>query len=261
MSPDALTVKTRARAHWEATDLGLALVQAHWRSLYAAWFAVLLPVTLLVLTLAYLSNHDGNTDWYGLMLLWWLKPLYDRVLLHVMSRAVFGETVGWREALRAIPGLLRHSGLFRALTWKRLSPRRSFRLPIWQLEGVTGYKRNRRIHALKGPGTIRLIFVCSTFETILFIGIVGLLLMMLPPESVPSHLGSLSDFFVTNKMPLWFEVAYSLVYLLVITIIEPFYVAAGFMLYLNRRTELEGWDIELGFRTLAARLAAQQAPS
>ena len=38
-----------------------------------------------------------------------------------------------------------------------------------------------------------------------------------------------------------------------VTTIEPFYVAGGFSLYLNRRTLLEGWDIELELRRCAAR--------
>ena len=261
MRPDALTVETRARASWEATDLGLALVQTHWKSLCAPWFAITIPVTLLAFVLTYLSTRDGNGNWYGSALIWWLKPLYDRVLLHVMSRAVFGEAVSWRDALRAIPGLLWRSGLFRALTWARFSPRRSFRLPIWQLEGVTGAKRQQRLRALKGNGAIRLIFVCSTFELILLIGVIGLLFMLMPPELVSSRLESFSDSFTTDKVPFWFEAVYNLIYLFVIPIVEPFYVAAGFMLYLNRRTELEGWDIELGFRTLAARLEAKQALS
>jgi len=33
-------------------------------------------------------------------------------------------------------------------------------------------------------------------------------------------------------------------------------VASDFTLYLNRRTELEGWDIEIAFRQLAARRAS-----
>jgi hypothetical protein len=37
-------------------------------------------------------------------------------------------------------------------------------------------------------------------------------------------------------------------------IVEPFYVACGFTLYLQRRTILEGWDIELRFRQLAERV-------
>ncbi|MEO8779468.1 MAG: DUF4129 domain-containing protein, partial [Rhodanobacter sp.] len=38
------------------------------------------------------------------------------------------------------------------------------------------------------------------------------------------------------------------------SVIEPLYVACGFALYLNRRTQLEAWDIDLAFRRLRARL-------
>ena len=34
----------------------------------------------------------------------------------------------------------------------------------------------------------------------------------------------------------------------VILLLEPFYVAAGFAMYLNRRTELEAWDVEQELR-------------
>ena len=43
---------------------------------------------------------------------------------------------------------------------------------------------------------------------------------------------------------------------LAVSLIEPMYVAAGFTLYLQRRTMLEGWDIELRFRHLTDRVAA-----
>jgi hypothetical protein len=33
-----------------------------------------------------------------------------------------------------------------------------------------------------------------------------------------------------------------------VLVLEPFYVAAGFAMYLNRRVELEAWDIEQEFR-------------
>jgi hypothetical protein len=45
-------------------------------------------------------------------------------------------------------------------------------------------------------------------------------------------------------------------YVLAISIVEPLYVAGGFALYLNRRTILEGWDVELAFRRLAQRVLA-----
>ena len=44
------------------------------------------------------------------------------------------------------------------------------------------------------------------------------------------------------------QAAMSLGYGLVVLALEPFYVAAGFAMYLNRRVELEAWDIEQEFR-------------
>jgi hypothetical protein len=40
----------------------------------------------------------------------------------------------------------------------------------------------------------------------------------------------------------------SVAYLLAVLMVEPFYTAAGFGMYLNRRAELEAWDIEQEFR-------------
>jgi hypothetical protein len=45
-------------------------------------------------------------------------------------------------------------------------------------------------------------------------------------------------------------------YAVAVLLLEPFYVAAGFGLYLNRRTLLEGWDIEVALRRIAERHAA-----
>jgi len=39
-----------------------------------------------------------------------------------------------------------------------------------------------------------------------------------------------------------------LAYAATVVFLEPFYVAAGFGMYLNRRAELEAWDIEQEFR-------------
>src|SRR6185369_9811324 len=52
------------------------------------------------------------------------------------------------------------------------------------------------------------------------------------------------------------SVSDALIYAAVILFLEPFYVAAGFGLYLNRRTLLEGWDIEVALRRIAERHAA-----
>ena len=40
----------------------------------------------------------------------------------------------------------------------------------------------------------------------------------------------------------------AIAYAATVAIVEPFFVAAGFGLYLNRRVELEAWDIEQELR-------------
>jgi hypothetical protein len=44
------------------------------------------------------------------------------------------------------------------------------------------------------------------------------------------------------------EFALAVAYALTVVVLEPFYVASGFGMYLNRRVELEAWDIEQEFR-------------
>ena len=46
----------------------------------------------------------------------------------------------------------------------------------------------------------------------------------------------------------FFEAAAAVAYAVVIGFLEPFYVAAGFAMYLNRRAELEAWDVEQELR-------------
>ena len=57
-----------------------------------------------------------------------------------------------------------------------------------------------------------------------------------------------------TQQPVWLQFAFNAVAWLATMLIEPFYVGAGFGLYLNRRTEIEAWDIEIVLRRLRARL-------
>jgi hypothetical protein len=56
--------------------------------------------------------------------------------------------------------------------------------------------------------------------------------------------GTWMDFFSRGSQQ-WFA---TLAYAVAIGFVEPFYVAGGFGMYLNRRVELEAWDIEQEFR-------------
>jgi hypothetical protein len=53
---------------------------------------------------------------------------------------------------------------------------------------------------------------------------------------------------LSGEIPGFLAVISPLSYALAILFIEPFYVSAGFAMYLNRRAQLEAWDIEQEFR-------------
>jgi hypothetical protein len=52
----------------------------------------------------------------------------------------------------------------------------------------------------------------------------------------------------------WLQVVTAALYYIPSILLEAFYIGAGFGLYLNRRTQLEAWDVELAFRRLRERL-------
>jgi hypothetical protein len=242
---DRLSVAVRPRRDWEAMDLGFRLARACAWPLFAATLAVLVPVTLLVA----LALHRAPE--FAVLALWWLKPLIDRAPLHVLSRAVFGEVPTVRETLRALPAAA-WNGLLASLTWRRIHSRRSFVLPVWQLEGQRGAAWRSRVAVLSrraGGGATWLTVACLHMELALNIGFYGLLWLLLPQALELDLRG-----FVTGSSPEWFDFVELAFYAAAIAIVEPFYVAAGFALYLNRRTLLEGWDLELAFRRLAARM-------
>jgi len=72
---------------------------------------------------------------------------------------------------------------------------------------------------------------------------VSLLLLFAPGESARTFFEMLfdpdSDFF---------EASTAVAFAIVLAFLEPFYVAAGFAMYLNRRAELEAWDVEQELR-------------
>ena len=100
MQPTDIAVELRQRTPWEAIDLGLSMLQRWWQNAYRAHATVLGVVALLSFALAWWRDQP----WLALLLVWWLKPVYDRVALHVLSRAVFGELHGVRTALAHAQG-------------------------------------------------------------------------------------------------------------------------------------------------------------
>ncbi len=243
MDLERIAVTLRPREGWEAIDLGYAMVRRFAGPVYAAWTVAVVPPAI-VLGLA-LHSHP----YLALAALWWLKPLFDRVPLAIVSRAFFGEVPSPARIL-ARPRQYLGRGLLADLTWRRLLPWRAYVLPVAQLEELGGAARRRRLSVFAEAHAglaLLLTGIALVFELALFAGL-NVLLLLFVPDTVEAPV------LFGDEAPAWAPFVHGGLYLVAMSLVEPFYVAAGFALYINRRVHLEGWDIELHFRRLAARL-------
>ena len=245
----------RGRGGWEALDLGMVIARRWRRAALAAWFATYAPLGLLFSPLVFVA------PFWGLLAFWWLKPFFDRILLYIYSRAVFGDVPTLRDALRAGREALLSPSLWADLSYRRFSPSRSFDMPISVLEGQSGRRRSERIGIL-GARTHGyaswLTFACANFVVVLEWMVMAGFGMLLPIGIASPRWFEISESGVHVEG--WMGVAVLAAMMIADTLVEPLYVAAGFSLYLNRRSQLEGWDLELTFRRMRARLG-HVAPS
>ena len=249
MQLDRISIALRPRQGWEAIDLGFRMA-AHWaRPLWTVWFAVYLPVGIGLL-FALREN-----PYLAAVILWWLKPLFDRFLLHVLSRSVFGQTPHWSETARAWREILQ-PGLLGSLFTRFWDFRRSFNMPVLQLErqrGSAARARRRLLGQRTGGFAVALTLICVHLELVVMIGLYSLTALFEVDVQLAPEDGSPDIAFEQFFNLEWWSASDTLVYMLAVSLIEPFYVAAGFALYLNRRVLLEGWDVEVAMRRLAMR--------
>lgn len=242
MNLDQVTIEIRPRSAWEAVDLGILMAKHWWWAMMKVWLLASLPFFIIALFIP-----TQNWLWSGLFL-WWFKPLYERPLLHILSHAVFNDLPGTRSTLKLFPKLALKQ-MFTSLTWRRFSPTRSMDLPVLQLEGLSGARRQDRLgvlHREDSSPASWLSFMGLLMENLLWIGMIGLLWSLIPSEI---HIEWANFFYEqgsselnTLKLSVWY---------LALAFTAPFYMACGFALYLNRRIKLEAWDIDIAFRRIA----------
>lgn len=252
MRIDQLDVVLRARSQWEAMELGTALVRRHAAAIWKPWLLLTLPVFALLNLLGWWLD----SFWLSSLILWWLKPAFERIPLYVISRGAFGAEPSTAQTLRA-QWNWGWRGVGAYLGWRRLSPARSLLMPVDLLEGGDAAQRRARRHALGGASyghATLLTWVCWHFETMLQLAGVALVFMFVPVELLSESLRATWEL-IGEDTPAWAWIGFNLLAWLAMTLIGPFYSGAGFGLYLNRRTQLEAWDVEIAFRRLRERLA------
>ena len=166
-------------------------------------------------------------------------------MLYVLSRAAFGQstTLGdlWRDKWEVW-----FRQLLLTLTWRRLSPWRSLTQAVYQLEGHSFGRLRQRVVQIRRKYTGSAAIMTAAFhfsEEGLTLAFFSLTYWMAPDNEGFDFMSLFSD-----QGNLHIQLISSIAYVCAVLVLEPFYVAAGFGMYLNRRAELEAWDIEQEFR-------------
>jgi hypothetical protein len=230
----------------EAADAGLLL----WRECFTnflPFFAI--PLWLCAFGLRLLP---GNLIYFSWLILWFLKPLFDRPVLHIISVRFFESATGMNRFFKGL-GKTLWRGLPGDLLWRRFSPLRAAMMPVRALEygsKKSGKENVKRNELLKRNGIgycfhltywgIVLEIALLSGEFLFFIVITDLFGMDIPVFTM--------EFF--RRAEIFIFAAWCINYIL----IESMYVCMGFSLYINSRIEVEGWDIEIMFRTFAKKL-------
>lgn len=244
MNLDNISVELRPRDGWQSIDLGFQMARRWFLPLLSLWLCLSIPVYAAV-KLLQLPGFATLIVW------WWFKPLYEAPLSYWCSRAMFSEPVSHRQALhQTFKQFLKL--LVSYLSIRRLSTSRSQNINVVMLENLSGKQRRARIAVLDrmATRTFALITICFHFEAILFYGLLILFMLLSPSGSEVEHT---VRFLFGGEESSGALIITEVTTIMVAGLVAPFYVCAGFSLYINRRTQLEAWDIELDFRRTASR--------
>jgi hypothetical protein len=203
-----------------------------------------LPVWITAFALRALPFPGWYWPW---IVLWFLKPLFDRAVLQVVSVRFFEPRAGlsriarglWKNMGRGLPG---------DLLWRRLSPWRPVMLAVRMLERLSPPAARQRKEALVRGGIDFCLFLSVwglAMEAALLAGESAFVLAMVELFREDYFLALFEN---TALLEFFLYTAWCVNYMA----LEAIYVCMGFGLYINSRVETEGWDIELTFRKLAA---------
>ena len=252
MRLDTVTAEIRPRSDWEAVDLGFALVRRDfWRCIVGWWLALGVPTAFGAWLL---WDHPMVL----LVLFWWCKPVGSRMVLFELSRRLFGEAPSWRAVWREIPRAWTRRFFYR-FCWARFSPWLPVTLAVEDLEGLRGKAYQQRCSQVVRRGesvVMSLYFISDIAAAWLGFGILALFLMLVPEGQDGAWTLAVESWDPNFPMELPLLITRTVVacLMMAIPLADVFVTGAGFGIYINNRTWIEGWDVELAFKRLAQRL-------
>jgi hypothetical protein len=254
MRLEDVTAEIRPRSDWEAVDLGFAMVRRDfWRCLSVWWLALLAPLLIAGWFLREMPLVLAA-------LFWWWKPVGSRMVLFNLSRRLFGEQPGWRAVFREIPRAWFRRFFYRMIM-ARFSPWLPVTMAVEDLEGIRGkdYRQRAKQLARRGDGVVMwLYFAADLTAAWLALSVFAIVVMMMPEGGTGLWQTALESYDRNNPTDIPLVISWTAAgcAMLGMAFVDIFVTGAGFGIYVNNRTWLEGWDVELAFKRLGQRLGS-----
>lgn len=261
MNLDNVQAELRPRLPWEAADFGLALGRRYAGALLREWISTAWLVWLLAIALLFVAPL------WAVVPLWWLKPMMSVRPIFYLSRQLFG-IVPTPAAARQTLFTWFTRRAWADLTFARFRRRRGILQIVRVLEGADSPKERLKLFHQTTPSW--LIKGCMLVEMGLYVGLIVLVFWFGPESWVPwseesggfqGFIDNLSNNDLDPTSEFRFGVIITVAYTIASMVSELAYITSCFGCYLNTRTELEGWDLEIAFKRLAARAARFFAPT
>ncbi len=256
MQLENVTAKIRSRSRWEAIDMGCVMARRRYGAILLAWLLTVVPMWVIGIVGFGMITDGGAHLFWSVVWCWLTLGVADRVPLYLMSRELFGEKVSVVQVVRLWWTGMMYRGFFKALI-SRLSFSRMLSLPVSELEGLKGAAYKARVRLLSrngGDGATQASMVSLLLVAVTVVGFYLMIMMVLQFYGESEVLNMFSDDverFGDEYAGWWLLFLF---YLMSVMLIEPFFVGAGFAMYINSRTVTEGWDIELCFKRMSERL-------
>lgn len=253
MNLDDVAAELRPRKDVQSIDLGLLLGRRFWSATIKPWLMVVVPLLVVVQTLVAVVVNP----WVAVAVGWWMKPLFDRVGLHVVSRGFFGSVPSASQTVRRVVGQWFSRRALADLTWRRPLGDRSVTMPVFVLEGNESREFKSRLRSLYGDNSRLMGWLLAvmglTFKAMFYLGAAVFAWLVMPREWTADVMVAVD--YVTDEANQGVVIAAVVgVTTVATTLVEPLYSSGGFGIYIQRRIEREGWDLEIRFRQIANRL-------
>ncbi len=232
----------RPRSSWQAIDVGFKVARAHYFKLLTLWLILAIPFLFIAESINALGTQWGIAFW------WWFKPFYELPLLLYLSKVIFSEQISIKDCI--IQSLRHFWTMMKTFTGlSRLSLTRSTTSSVVFLENLGGEKRISRAQVLTDGRThsYTMMMGCLHVEFILTYAIFAIAIVL-----APGYLEDIIPDLLADKLPVATQLLTDSTVVIAAGLVAPFFVSAGFLIYINRRMRLEAWDIEHQFKQISA---------